>query len=54
MPTDKPLMKRPTISMAMFCEAQTMMEPTHLGESDPYSHSNAIKKKRKEINKIKK
>ena len=30
MPTQKPLMKRPTISMPMSWDAQTMMEPTTL------------------------
>lgn len=31
MPTHKPLMIRPTINMPMFCDAQTMVEPMHLG-----------------------
>ncbi len=30
MPTQRPLMKRPTISMPMFWDAQTMMEPMTL------------------------
>jgi hypothetical protein len=28
-PTAKPLMKRPTTSMAMFWDAQTIIEPMH-------------------------
>ena len=30
MPTQRPLMTRPTINMAIFCEAETMTLPMHL------------------------
>jgi hypothetical protein len=30
MPTDIPLMKRPTINMALFCEVQIITDPIHL------------------------
>lgn len=33
-PTEIPLMTRPTISMPIFCEAQTIIDPMHLWMSE--------------------
>ncbi len=36
MPTQRPLMTRPTINMPIFCEAETSVEPTHLHVETQY------------------
>ena len=43
MPTQSPLMIRPTINMPIFTEAQTNIEPTHLKQNPQQLQSRMIR-----------